>query len=57
MYTDVVDLTVIQNDGIDVTDGFLLGVKKVLEIVLKNGIKMAILKDKSPSCGSVVTYD
>lgn len=56
-YTNVVDLMVVQNDGIDVTDKFLLGAKKTLEIVLKNGIRMAILKDKSPSCGSVVTYD
>nr|WP_312576571.1 DUF523 domain-containing protein [Sedimentibacter sp.] len=41
----------------DKTDNFASGAVKVLEIAKKYGIKKAILKEKSPSCGSEYIYD
>lgn len=48
---------VISVNGTDVTDKFLKGANKVLEIAVKNNVKKAILKGKSPSCGSGKIYD
>ena len=44
-------------NGTDVTDKFIKGANKVLEIAVKNNVKKAILKAKSPSCGSGKIYD
>ena len=41
----------------DVTSYFLEGARKVLEIVEKENIKVAILKKNSPSCGYGIIYD
>lgn len=41
----------------DTTKYFKNGAEKVLEIVKKYNIKKAILKEKSPSCGSNFIYD
>lgn len=43
--------------GKDVTYEFEKGAKEVLRIVKEMGIKKAILKSKSPSCGSSKIYD
>lgn len=48
---------VITSKGIDVTDNFKLGARKTLNIALENNIKLAVLKEKSPSCGSFKIYD
>ena len=48
---------VINKNNVDVTNKFLLGASKTLEIAKKNNIKIAILKDGSPSCGSSYIYD
>ncbi len=48
---------VINNLGYDVTENFNKGALKTLELALQNGIKVAILKDGSPSCGSKMIYD
>lgn len=48
---------VINKEGKDVTKYFVEGAYKVLEIALKNNIKKAILKSKSPSCGLNLIYD
>lgn len=48
---------VISNKGKDVTNEFLLGAKKTIDIVKRNNIKLALLKDNSPSCGSTMIYD
>ena len=45
------------NTGIDVTQEFLLGAKKSLELCLQHNIKIAILKESSPSCGSTTVHD
>jgi uncharacterized protein YbbK (DUF523 family) len=43
--------------GIDVTEAFLSGAKKALDLCLKHKIKYALLKESSPSCGSLTIYD
>ena len=42
---------VVNKKGCDVTNNFIAGAKKTLEIALKNKVKKAILKERSPSCG------
>jgi len=44
-------------DGEDVTEEYRKGAELVLTIAKENGCKKAILKSKSPSCGSGVVYD
>lgn len=48
---------VINNNGQEVTEKFLLGANKVLQIAQKLNIKKAILKSGSPSCGFNEVYD
>jgi len=44
-------------DGEDVTFAFLMGAKKALDLCQSEGIKVALLKSKSPSCGNELIYD
>lgn len=44
-------------NGIDVTHDFTNGAKKCLDLCKKEGIKVALLKSKSPSCGNLQVYD
>lgn len=48
---------VINEKGEDVTPQFVRGAFKFLDLAIKNNIKYAILKDKSPSCGVYNIYD
>ncbi|WP_066639542.1 DUF523 domain-containing protein [Desulfolucanica intricata] len=48
---------VVTINGADKTDLFLAGAKKVLDIAKKNDVQLAILKERSPSCGSSFIYD
>jgi uncharacterized protein YbbK (DUF523 family) len=48
---------VLDNAGRDVTEYFVEGAKKALETAQRNEIKVAILKENSPSCGSSFIYD
>ena len=43
--------------GKDVTRYFLTGAQKALELTRLHNIKLALLKDGSPSCGSTYIYD
>ena len=43
--------------GENVTKYFKEGAKNALEVLLKNDVKIAILKDGSPSCGRSYIYD
>lgn len=43
--------TVVRKDGKDVTKAFLTGAEKALAICRYLGIKKAVLKEGSPSCG------
>lgn len=48
---------VYMTDGTDVTENFREGAKKALITALDNSCSVAILKAKSPSCGSETVYD
>ncbi len=48
---------VVNSHNEDKTEEFISGAEKVLELVKKHNIKKAILKEKSPSCGSSFIYD
>lgn len=42
---------VVTKDGVDVTQRFIDGAQKVLDMVKEYGAKIVILKENSPSCG------
>ena len=44
-------------DGDDVTAEYLLGAQKTLALAKEHGVKVAILKARSPSCGAKQVYD
>lgn len=44
-------------DGHDVTEAFVTGAECTLSIAKENNIHIAILKEKSPSCGVSLIYD
>ena len=48
---------VITTEGEDVTEAFVSGAHQALALVERHGIRLAILKANSPSCGNVLTYD
>lgn len=48
---------VIENTGNDVTHRFVEGAQKTLKFAKEEKIKIAILTDGSPSCGSTFIYD
>lgn len=56
---DVLDgiAKVIDNQGNDVTEEFLQGARQALRLAQSVGATEAILKERSPSCGSQMVYD
>ena len=44
-------------DGHDVTENYRRGAEEALRIAKEHGCTIAILKEKSPSCGSGLVYD
>lgn len=54
---EIIDGKIISSDGEDRTNEYLLGSQRVLELCKKHGVKKAILKQNSPSCGSSHIYD
>lgn len=48
---------IIANDKTDVTEPFHKGARLALELCLKHDINVALLKERSPSCGSSQIYD
>ena len=56
---DVLDKkeVVLRKDGADVSGFFIRGAKATLDLALKHNIRLAVLKDKSPSCGSTLIYN
>ena len=48
---------VIASDGEDVSAAFLDGARQALALVRRHGIRIAVLKANSPSCGNLLTYD
>ncbi len=56
---DVLDgkATVVDHTGKDVTEFFVLGAQLVLDLCEKHGIRVAVLAESSPSCGSATIHD
>ena len=50
-------LKITTEDHIDVTEAFEKGVSEVMKLIKLHDIDLAILKSKSPSCGSREVYD
>ncbi|WP_101772442.1 DUF523 domain-containing protein [Peptostreptococcus faecalis] len=48
---------VYDKNGKCVSKEFILGAEKTLKIALENDVKLAILKESSPSCGSKQIYN
>ncbi|MFF5208296.1 DUF523 domain-containing protein [Streptosporangium sp. NPDC000396] len=48
---------VLAADGSDVTNAFLAGAQSALATARSFGVNVAILKEGSPSCGSLTIYD
>lgn len=48
---------VFSKDQRDITDEFLDGAEKTFKVANKNQVHFAILKERSPSCGSSFIYD
>lgn len=54
---EIRDNKIINNQNEDKTTEFIKGAENVLKIAKQRNIKKAILKEKSPSCGSSFIYD
>ena len=48
---------IVNRAGEDVTAAFQLGAERTLEIALAGDIRLAVLKERSPSCGYGTIYD
>lgn len=48
---------VISNTGKDVTAEYVKGAEIALKAAMENNVKFAVMKARSPSCGSGVIYD
>ena len=47
----------INSEGADVTANYRAGAESTLHTAIENGCKLAVLKEKSPSCGVHCRYD
>jgi len=54
---EIIGSQVLTNKGKDVTINFKVGAETVLELCKENHISKAIMKSKSPSCGTGMIYD
>ncbi len=50
-------LPVLTDAGDDVTAAFVAGAEAALALVRKHGLRVAVLKARSPSCGNTHNYD
>ena len=55
--SEIVGTRVMMRNGRDVTEHYRRGAEEALRIARKNGCTLAILKEKSPSCGNGAVYD
>lgn len=55
--SEIIGDKVINNEGTDVTSNYQNGAEEALKIAKLLGIKKALLKAKSPSCGNSKIYD
>jgi len=54
---EIIDGRVISNAGKDVTDEYVRGAEGALALCRRLGIRCALLKSRSPSCGKGTVYD
>jgi len=54
---ELINQKAIDKDGYDKTEEFKVGAKKALHVALLYDVKIAIMKSRSPSCGSELIYD
>lgn len=52
-----VGVRVMSKAGVDVTDNYNKGANEALLLCRELGIELALLKEKSPACGSIKIYD
>ncbi|MDU4059027.1 MAG: DUF523 domain-containing protein [Pseudomonas oryzihabitans] len=50
-------VAVVTVGGEDVTTAFVAGAEAALELIARYGIRLAVLKARSPSCGNLENYD
>jgi uncharacterized protein YbbK (DUF523 family) len=50
-------LKIINKNNIDKTENFIMGANKTLGLCKKEDIKLALLKENSPSCSNTFIYD
>ncbi len=55
--SEICGALVLMKDGHDVTENYNRGAQKALEIARENACTVAILKEKSPSCGSGLIHN
>lgn len=48
---------VLTASGLDVSAHFIRGAEEALSVIVRSNIRLAVLKENSPSCGSSRTYD
>lgn len=51
------DARVLTATGTDVTAAFLSGARQALDLALRSGVRLAVLKEGSPSCGALTIHD
>lgn len=51
------NLPVLTDSGKDVTSAFVAGAEIALQLVRQHGLRVAVLKARSPSCGNTHNYD
>lgn len=44
-------------DGLDVTEKYIVGAQKAIDVFIENAVSVAVLKFRSPSCGCDGIYD
>jgi uncharacterized protein YbbK (DUF523 family) len=54
---EIVDARILTREGSDVTAYFLEGAHEAAALAAREGIRVAVLKEGSPSCGSGFVYD
>ena len=54
---EIVNGEVVTKDGVSVDAAFRAGAARALAIAKENGVELAILQPRSPSCGAAEVYD
>lgn len=55
--SEIRGVRVYAKSGLDVTDNYMRGAQEALRLAQLYGCKIAVLKERSPSCGAGAVYD